>query len=209
VIFNGVRGYERGVHGTRAKDRRVQKTRRLLLEALGSLLHEKRYDAIVVREILDRANVGRSTFYGHFRDKDELLRSAIREVVRSTVPDGPSPARCSERIVRFSGPMFEHIARHLHSGKGGMGFRSRGVVHERLRRELAERVTEELRNASRRGGPSRVPVELVAQYVTSTFVLVLNWWVESGNKMTPAQVDEVFRALVLPSLAEALGGATP
>jgi hypothetical protein len=47
----------------RVQDRRIQKTQRLLHEALFSLIHEKSYDAIVVKEILDRANVGRSTFY--------------------------------------------------------------------------------------------------------------------------------------------------
>jgi len=52
------------------KDRRVQKTRTLLHEALVSLIREKPYDEMVVKEILDRANVGRSTFYTHYRNKD-------------------------------------------------------------------------------------------------------------------------------------------
>jgi AcrR family transcriptional regulator len=63
--------------------RRIQKTQNLLREALVSLIHEKNYDAIVVKEILDRANVGRSTFYTHFRDKDELLVSGIHDMLRS------------------------------------------------------------------------------------------------------------------------------
>ena len=65
------------------KDRRIQRTQGLLHEALGSLIHEKSYDAISVKEILDRANVGRSTFYMHFGDKDELLLSSIRDMLRS------------------------------------------------------------------------------------------------------------------------------
>ena len=54
-------------------DRRVQRTRRLLHKALMSLILEKKYESITVQEILDRADVGRSTFYMHFQDKDELL----------------------------------------------------------------------------------------------------------------------------------------
>jgi AcrR family transcriptional regulator len=196
------------VHDTRAKDRRVQKTRRLLLEALGSLLHEKRYDAIVVQEILDRANVGRSTFYTHFRDKDELLLSAIRDVVRTSVPGSTASARRSERVVQFSGPMFEHIAQHRRGGRDGMGIRSRAIVHERLREVIAERVAEEVRSAlretARRAPPDRVAPDLLVQHVTSTFVVVLNWWVESRSKLSPAEVDAVFRGLVLPALAAAL-----
>jgi len=61
------------LHEKQVNDRRIQKTKNLLHQALGSLIREKPYDAIVVKEILDRANVGRSTFYTHFRDKDELL----------------------------------------------------------------------------------------------------------------------------------------
>src|SRR5262249_3903679 len=65
----------------RVKDRRTQRTKNLLHEALGSLIREKPYEAIVVQEILDRANVGRSTFYMHFRDKDELLVSGIHDML--------------------------------------------------------------------------------------------------------------------------------
>ena len=72
-------------------DRRVQRTRGLLRGALASLIHEKAYDAIAVKEILARANVGRSTFYAHFRDKDELLDSGINEMLRA------SPAVSAER----------------------------------------------------------------------------------------------------------------
>jgi AcrR family transcriptional regulator len=188
------------VHDTQQKDRRVQKTRSLLLEAFGSLLIEKRYDAIVVREILDRANVGRSTFYMHFRDKDALLVSAIRDLLRTAVSES-LPARRSERVLRFSRPIFEHIAQHLHAGKGRMGIRSRTIVHERLRQVLVEHIAAEVRTAAPSG---RVPGELLLQHVTSSFVTVLNWWVENGGKLSPAEVDEMFRALVLPSLASAL-----
>ena len=71
------------MHERKGKDRRIQKTMHLLHEALGSLIREKPYDEIVVQEILDRANVGRSTFYMHFRDKDELLVSGIHDMLGS------------------------------------------------------------------------------------------------------------------------------
>jgi AcrR family transcriptional regulator len=191
------------VHDAQLKDRRAQKTRRLLLEAFGSLLIEKRYDAIVVREILDRANVGRSAFYSHFRDKDALLVSTIRDLLRTAVPETPLPARRSERVIRFSRPIFEHIAQHLRTG-GRMGIRSRTLVHERLRQVLAEHVAEEARLGLGPSASGRVPGDLLVQHVTSSFITVLNWWVEKGSKLSPAEVDETFRALVMPILASAL-----
>jgi AcrR family transcriptional regulator len=58
-------------------DRRVQKTRKLLQDALIELVGEKGYESITIQEILDKANVGRSTFYAHFQDKDQLLHSIL------------------------------------------------------------------------------------------------------------------------------------
>ncbi|MBI3439910.1 MAG: TetR family transcriptional regulator, partial [Proteobacteria bacterium] len=84
------------------EDRRIQKTRQLLHDALASLIREKPYDAISVSDVLERANVGRSTFYMHFRDKDELLASGIRAIVRAGGPaDGAAP---TEGLLSFSLP---------------------------------------------------------------------------------------------------------
>ena len=104
------------------KDRRIQKTRDLLHRSLAALIHEKPYDSISVKEILDRANVGRSTFYTHFSDKDELLVSSIHDLLRSIqTAKPPSSAKRSERIISFSLPIFEHIDHHRHTGDARMG----------------------------------------------------------------------------------------
>jgi AcrR family transcriptional regulator len=89
----------------RLANRRVQKTRHLLHQALASLVRKKPYDAISVEEILDRANVGRSTFYAHFGDKDQLLASSARDMVRF-VPDArlPMSAARHEAFIAFSLP---------------------------------------------------------------------------------------------------------
>src|SRR5829696_7836983 len=58
-------------------DRRVQKTRKLLQDALIELVAEKGYEAVTIQEILDKANVGRSAFYAHFQDKDQLLHTIL------------------------------------------------------------------------------------------------------------------------------------
>src|SRR5262244_2336456 len=90
-------------HEEGIKDRRVQKTKSLLHEALGSLIREKPYDGIVVQEILDRANVGRSTFYMHFSDKDDLLVSGIHDMLRSVhATKWPSSVKRHERLIGFS-----------------------------------------------------------------------------------------------------------
>src|SRR6478736_6489200 len=62
-------------------DRRSRRTRRMLGEALVALMLEKRYDTITVQEIINRANIGRSTFYAHYMDKEDLLQNEVAELV--------------------------------------------------------------------------------------------------------------------------------
>jgi AcrR family transcriptional regulator len=187
-----------------ARDRRVQRTHKALRDAFDSLIREKSYDSIAVKEILDRANVGRSTFYTHYRDKDELLVSGIHDMInpaRTTVPASSSARH--ERIVSFSLPIFEHLYRHRRVGGDRMGTRGRAILHEHLRRVLAELIADDLRKdlSSRRKAAGKIPSDLLVQYVASTFILVLNWWVETRSRLSATEVNDLFRALVLPTLA--------
>jgi AcrR family transcriptional regulator len=188
-----------------ALDRRIQRTRSLLHEALGALVREKVYDRITVEEILARANIGRSTFYTHFRGKDDLLSSSICDLLISARSSQQSQsADPRERVIRFSRPFFEHIHSHRRLDKERMGKRGRAILHEHLRQVLAESIMQDIGNGSPRqkARHGQVSRELLAQYLASTFVLVLHWWLDCRNAVSPAQADEVFRALVLPALAE-------
>lgn len=188
----------------RANDRRIQKTQRLLREALNSLIHEKSYDSIVVDEILNRADVGRSTFYTHFRNKDELLVSGMEDMLRSVQPAGlPSSAKRYEKIIWFSLPIFEHIDRQRRTRKVRIGTRGRAIIHEHLQKVLAELIADDVGKVYevRRKTPDQMPPDLFVQYLASTFLLVLNWWVESRSSIPPKEVNDLFRSLILPKLA--------
>ena len=195
------------MHGKQAKDRRIQKTIGLLHEALGALIREKPYDEIVVQEILDRANVGRSTFYMHFRDKDELLVSGIHDMLGSVHAhtEAPSPGKPFEHILGFSLRVFEHIHQHRHAGTAMMGARGRAVVHEHLQKVVAERISEDMRKhvQGRRKAAAKIPEDILVRYLASTFILVLNWWAESRKPLPPKDADALFRVLVAPTLSSA------
>ncbi|MHB8454114.1 MAG: TetR/AcrR family transcriptional regulator [Acidiferrobacterales bacterium] len=189
--------------GKRVKDRRIQKTQKLLHEALLFLMHEKSYDSIVVKEILDRANIGRSTFYTPFSDKDELLVSGMHDMLHSVKPEMlPSSAKRYEKFIWFSLPIFEHIQQQ-HTGGAKIGTRGRAIIYEHLQVVLAELIAGELSKEfqGRRKTASHIPLDLFVQYVASTFILVLNWWVENKSPLPPKEVNELFRALILPTLA--------
>jgi AcrR family transcriptional regulator len=189
----------------RNKDRRIQRTRNLLHDALVSLIHQKDYDQIVVKEILDRANVGRSTFYTHFQNKDELLVSGIHQMVGSTWPiPKPTSDRPHEQIIAFSLPVFEHHYEHRRSGEGRIGSKGRALLHEHLQQTLAERIDRNIETlkGQRELTTGIVPREILARYVASTFVLVLNWWLDCESQLPPKQINELFRSLVLPTFTQ-------
>jgi len=205
-LFTGVRGSVT-LQEKRIKDRRIQKTEALLRQALASLIREKAYDSIVVKEILDRANVGRSTFYTHFRDKDELLASTIHEILRSAGSTPlPSSAKPYERIIRFSLPIFEYLQehrhQHLHAGDGMIDAKSRSMLHEHLQNVLAELIGDDVEQAfkERRKRANQMPPDVLGHFVASTFVLVLNWWVDTNSPLTAKEVNNLFRELVVPTL---------
>jgi AcrR family transcriptional regulator len=187
----------------RPKDRRIQKTQHLLHEALASLIREKPYDSIAVKEILDQANVGRSTFYTHFRDKDDLLVSCIHDILHCVdLPRTAASAKRYERIIAFSLPVFEHIQQHMQKGEAKIGIKSRDIIHEHLHKVLAELIADQVREdfQRRRKTAGQISQDLLVRYVASTFILVLNWWVER-SRIPPQEANDVFRALILPTLA--------
>ena len=188
----------------RSKDRRVQKTQALLHEALSSLIHEKSYDAIIVKQILARANVGRSTFYTHFRDKEELLESGIRDMVGAsgTASQAPSTGR-ARWLLRFSLPILQHIEQYRATSTSAAGARRQDIVHEHLQRVLVDLIVHDLRSAGlgQHERAQMVPPDLLANHAASTFVLVLTWWAESENTLSAREVDELLRQLLLPTLS--------
>ena len=192
------------IQKARVQDRRIARTQKLLRDALHSLIRERDYDSIAVKEILDRANVGRSAFYTHFRDKDELLASGIYDILGS-VPSSHPKARdgFDQRILWFSLPIFEHHDRHRRAGELRLGPRRRAILHAQLQKVLVELIAEDIRKSlqGRRKAAARIPPELLGRYVASTFILVLNWWEESRNPLPAKEVNDLFRALILPTLA--------
>lgn len=182
-----------------SKDRRVARTRAALHRALAQLIHEKPYDDIGVGDIAKRANVGRTTFYAHFQGKDELLVSGIEELLASR----PRPPEGIERIVGFARPVLEHV-RHVRSAHGGLASAgTREHVHARLRNALIGAIESDVRASCT--GPA---VHLLAAFVAGTFVLVLEETVAAGGASAD-RADEVFRALVVPSLRASLRPSAP
>jgi len=195
----------------RITDRRVQRTRRLLHQALMSLILEKKYESITVQEILDRADVGRSTFYVHFQDKDQLLFNGFQYLQSfleaARVDTGTAPRNRYERIIGFSLPMFEHAQEYRRVNRALLGSTAEAVVRRRIHSVLTGIVSRELKLELQSRKDASIPVspELVTHFLVSAYISVLTWWLNSKNPVPPNDIHAAYRRLVLPCLESLFG----
>jgi len=192
-------------------DRRVQRRRRLLHKALMSRVLEKKYESITVQEILDRADVGRSTFYTHFQDKDELLVSGfenVKNLLHSSQAAGSgSVGKTYERIIGFSLAMFEHANEYRAVNRALLGSNAEAIVRRQIHAALAGVISQEVRREMQEGKRANYPVsaELLTHFLVSTYISVLTWWLKSRNPVPPEDINAAYRHLALPCLASIFG----
>ena len=151
-----------------------------------------------MKEILARADVGRSTFYTHFHDKEELLSSGLRDVLNADVRASGSeqPQRTAD-VLGFSRILFEHVAQFQRESPAPRTGASFVGLHERLRPVLIGFVSEELKRHPQHGlTRTPTPRDLLATHVVETFLVVLAWWVEHEDEYSASEADAFFRSLV-------------
>lgn len=185
-------------------DRRVSRTRRQLREALMSLILEKGYDNITIEEITDRADLGRTTFYLHYRDKEALLLEsleAIADDLRSQIRLDQLQLGNNEPVRTTTGPIHEvfgHAAQHSDLYKiilsGGAATRVLNHVREMLQ-EAAETFFGPILTASHRADIP--PADSFAGYFASALLGFLTWWLDKGMPYSPDQTADLFLQLFL------------
>jgi AcrR family transcriptional regulator len=182
-------------------DRRAARTRRALHGALMSLILRKGYEAITVQDIIDEADVGRSTFYAHYTGKEDLLRSGF-QTLRAELTEAQRIARANidgsqDEPLGFSLAMFEHASGYTDVYRALVGGRGGFVAVNEIRGILSEMVKKELSGVRH---DETVPQEVRIQFVVGAFLTVLTWWLERRPKLTPSQVDRIFRHLVIKGI---------
>lgn len=188
-------------------DRRVRRTRRILREALVSLVLDKGYDRLTVQDILDRADVGRSTFYAHFRDKEALLVSCfddMRDDLRRELG-----AMTPGADVDPAGPaavIFAHAHRHRDVYRALCGRRGGDLVQRYLHRLVGDLLRGHLR-PHLEGTGSDLPLDVVAEFYTSAALGLLAWWVNQEFRYEPARLARMYQRLAASGLSGALSPA--
>lgn len=179
-------------------DRRVARTRAVLHNALVTLILKNGYEAITVEDICEAADVGRSTFYAHYKSKEELhlsgmahLRRQLVDRARESATLGPGGERC----LGFSLPMFEHARYHIDHYRAMVGHRGGASARGHLRKLVSDMVRDELGVPGSKQSVDAMPRELVVQYVVGAYMAVLIWWLDGGAKLSPHRIDALFQNL--------------
>lgn len=184
-------------------DRRSRRSRRLIADALLALMREKRFDRITVREIVERADVGRTTFYAQFQNKEDVLASEVERVLgllhdqHLAAAEEPAdqllPSAGFFRHVQETRSLYPALVRGLASDPHYL------AVHRSLRDRAAQQLALD---ASSRDLP--VPAEIVADYLAGSLLTLVHWWLDHGTPYTPEQMEAFFRRLVLPGIRRVL-----
>ena len=191
------------------KDRRLRKTRQGLRQALLTLLKEKRYEDISVQDIIERADVARSTFYAHYLDKDDLLTGQNGIFAESL---GHEIAEHSEheRSGSFSSlSWFQHIQAQGDILKVIAKDPAMDIAMKTLRKLIHQNVLDGLQAHHQLGGKAQVPISLLADYLTDTLMSMVKWWYQNDMTYSPQQMDALFKQLVMPGALAAMRDVTP
>jgi AcrR family transcriptional regulator len=183
-------------------DRRASRSQESLRKALISLILEKRYDAITVQDIIDRANVGRSTFYAHFKDKDDLFLRDIERVLNQVVQHTSWQGMPDGRVVPIR-ELFAHVKDFERFFKALARSRKVDWFYRNGRRILAQSIEDALGRSVEDRTRSAMPLPILAHYLAGGILDLLRWWVDHDMIYPPERMDEIFHALVMPGFSAA------
>lgn len=182
----------------KTSDRRTRRTRHQVSGALVDLIKEKRFDDITVQNLIDRAGVGRSTFYTHFRDKEDAFDQQwfqLNQHLSDQIDWDQAGQGSFFPVTSF----FLHLQEAqsfyrglVRSGKVDAIFKS-GVEH--LSRNIEVALQARLKSR-----PVTIPIPVLSHYLANEFFGLLKWWLDAGMPYTPEAMDKMFHRLVNPTI---------
>jgi AcrR family transcriptional regulator len=186
------------------QDRRSLRTRNLVNNALLALLFERRYETITVQDILDRANIGRSTFYTHYFDKEDVLESIVEQMLGTF--DQEFARRNGEEGIVPGLELFEHVQQHYTYFQAILRGHAGEVLWTSAQNTLAKTIEQSLLSIYTDKPSSSIPMPLIAQYLAGAFLSLMQWWLDAEMPYTPEEMDEFFRQLALPGIRKVVEG---
>jgi AcrR family transcriptional regulator len=179
-------------------DARVRRTRDALGDALIGLIQEKPFETITVQHILDRAHIGRSTFYVHYRDKDDLFLSDLEDFLESMSTLLLRRQEASKRIAPVR-ELFAHVAemRQLHTALVAAGKMrdfvelGQGYFARAIERRLKQLSVSSTINSQR----------AMSHAFAGALLSLMTWWLDHGASGSPEQMDDLYHQMVWSGMA--------
>jgi len=180
----------------RKPDARIRRTRERLGMALMQLILEKPFESVTVQDVLDRASIGRSTFYLHFRDKNDLLLSQLEmflEIMSTMLSEKKEKSRRLAPVTE----MFEHIASQR---KIYRALAESGRLHDFF--DLAQGyfsrgIEQRLREIEPPANELQVERSVRSVALAGSLLSLFRWWMDTGTKIPAIQMDQQFHRLAL------------
>jgi AcrR family transcriptional regulator len=206
-------------------DRRVQRTRHAMRSALLELIKEKGYDSISVEEITQRANLGRATFYLHYKDKEDLLVDEFGELANERartlseipfsawLPDLENPDLPVEnKPIPPLLMVFQHVANNTDIYRILLQNEKSDRILERIRKIIAQSIAEFMQTKVENDPIPilfEVPIDLLAAYFSGALLSCVDWWLEQGTSYSPEEMTRMFQRLFFPGARKILGMPGP
>lgn len=201
-------------------DRRVQRTRQALRDSLLELIKEKDYDSISVEEITQHANLGRATFYLHYKDKEDLLvdqfseladerAHALSEIPFSAwLPDLENPDHTTEnKLLEPLLMVFQHVANNAEVYRILLQNEKSDRILERIRKIIAQAITQFLQTKVENDPIPilfEVPINLLAAYFSGALLSCVDWWLEQETSYSSEEMTRMFQRLFFPGARKIL-----
>lgn len=176
-------------------DRRQLKTRKAIFDAFTQLLKTKKMNGITVQEIIDLADIGRSTFYAHFETKDELVGALCSEVfdhvINSAMDVNHTHGLYSDGTAPNS--VFLHILQHLEENDHNIltlfSCDENEVFMQYFKRQMNALVKSQLKEENPQ---AQVPEDFLINHISGSFVDMVQWWVKKNRHLTPQELNQYF-----------------
>jgi AcrR family transcriptional regulator len=181
-------------------DRRVRRTRDALGDALLTLMQEKPFETVTVQQVLERAGVGRSTFYAHYRDKDDLFLSDLEDFFELMSTLLLRHREASNRVAPVR-ELFAHVAemRQLHAAL---------IAADKLRDFLemgqeyfARAIEQRLGELPSSGTIAQAQRTAMAHAFAGALLSLMSWWVDHGAPASPEDMDDLYHQMVWSGVA--------
>ena len=180
-------------------DRRQKKTREAIFHAFAELLSERNVQNITVGQIIERADVGRATFYAHFETKEFLLKALCEELF-CHVTDHINGEHDHHHIFRCdeSESAFEHIFRHLQNNDNQLLKLLSGENRDFFLPYFTTGLMDLIRQQCQEfPAPIGLPLDFWQAHIAASFVQTLRWWVDHGMEQSPEEITAYFRKVIL------------